>query len=223
MNKIAIILADDHSLFRMGMEITLQSIAAVGKVSHAKNGVELISMFQENNADLIFMDIRMPKMNGIEAIRHIRKTNTEIKIIVLSMLDDRANIIRAMQSGANGYLLKNCSRSDLTEAIETVIKGGVYYSPEAYEKIGGYSKHKSGLIGSRENQHNWDGVETPLSDREVQVLKLICQEYTNQEMADILFLTTKSIEGLKTGLYQKSGCKNIAGLVRFAIDKGYVI
>ena len=210
-----IIIADDHFLFRTGLEVILQKITLRGKFTQCDNGLEVLERVKKHQPDLIFMDIRMPKMDGIECTSHIRKLyGDQIKIIALTMMDDKASIIKMIQAGANGYVIKNTDLKELKLAMSTVINRELYLS----------DKIPLSVIDNIGKDENLSSASTRItfSAREIDVLKLVCQGYTNQEASQILSVSIKNIEAYKTRLMIKTQTTNAAGLVRFAFENGLI-
>lgn len=210
MKELKILIADDHSLFRKGMESTLKLIKGVKQVKQAENGLEVINMLNTEPVDIIFMDIKMPVQDGITTTKMVSKHYPDIKIIALSMFDDRDNILEMFKAGASGYLLKNTNKEELEEAIAEVMEGGKYYSKEVsdvlLQKMINLNLHKSRQL-----------IE-PLTEREKEILCLICEQLSTKEIAERIFLSDKTVEGHRLKLLQKTQSKNMAGLVMFAIE-----
>ncbi|HMT28159.1 MAG TPA: response regulator transcription factor [Bacteroidia bacterium] len=214
MEPVNVILADDHAIFRKGLAITLRRTGIVDKIFHAENGLDVIEILK-NNKDIhvIIMDIRMPELDGIETTRKIRKTNQQIKIVALSMMNDRASINQMFKSGANGYLLKNTNKNELYDAIEQVMLGNRFFASEVTDIL-----FKTDYREMQMRQHQTD----ELSQSEIDVLKLICYQYSTREISDMLNLSEKTIEGKRKSLLEKTRSKNIAGLVWYAIENGII-
>lgn len=205
-----ILIADDHALFRKGLEATLKLIHTVKKIEQAENGLKVIEHLRHNPVDIIFMDINMPEQDGISTTRMVSKEFTSVKVIALSMLDDKDSIIEMFKAGACGYLLKNTNKAEIQEAIEEVIDGGKYYSREVSDIL------LQKMINL--NLHKPTTFIEPLTEREKEVLCLICQQYSTKEIAEKLFLSDKTIEGHRLKLLQKTQSKNMVGLVIFALE-----
>ena len=216
MDEVNIVLADDHEIFRKGLEVTLRRLPFIGKIIHANNGLEVLEILNLHEpVHVIIMDIRMPEMDGINATLQIRINNKEVKIIALSMMDDKASILQMFKAGANGYLLKNTNKLELADAIQHVLGGNRYYAKEVSEML--LRREVDQLPPPRKTKFNSD-----LTPRELEVLILICHQYSTKEMSEILSLAEKTIEGHRTKLLEKTQSKNIAGLVYYALDAGFI-
>nr|MBK9653341.1 response regulator transcription factor [Bacteroidota bacterium] len=205
-----ILVADDHQLFRKGMESTLKTIKTVKQVFQAENGLEVINFLNNEMVDVIFMDIKMPVQDGIATTKMVTKHYPDIKVIAVSMFDDRDNILEMFKAGACGYLLKNTNKEELSDAITEVMNGGKYYSKEVSDVL------LQKMINL--NLHKSKALLEPLTEREKEVLCLICEQLSTKEIAERIFLSDKTIEGHRLKLLQKTQSRNMAGLVMFAIE-----
>lgn len=203
---ISILIADDHQLFRDGVSSLINSISNFKVISQSSNGVEVIEQLKLNHVDLVLLDINMPEMDGIEAAEIIRKDYPDIKIIMLSMLTDRETIEKVLKIGVQGYLPKDTGKVELEEAITKVMKGSTHYNEQITHSF------MSGLQSKNVSQ------PVRLTPREKEVLKLICEEFTSQEIADKLFISFNTVETHRKNLLHKIGCKNSLGLLKFAIE-----
>jgi len=213
---INVFLVDDHSLFRIGINFLLSSIGYVNVTGEASTGKELLNLIEENGVpDIIFCDIDMPEMDGIEACKIANQKYKNVKIIALSMNDEQEYYFKMIQAGAKGFVLKTSNSQDLEKAIIEVMAGGSFFPEEILRKI----IFKFGTEDSAEKSIE---KKYGLTQREKEVLSLICQGYTNTEIAEKLFLSPKTIEGHRTNLLSKTGTKNAAHLVMFSIQKGII-
>ncbi|MCI5058834.1 MAG: response regulator transcription factor [Flavobacteriales bacterium] len=212
MIKVAI--ADDHKIFRQGVIALLQAQDNMVCVGEASDGKEIQEIIANNDVDVVLMDIDMPNVNGIEASKKIHEFNPECKILVLSMHADTKYIITMLDAGATGYILKNADKDEMIEAINAVAKGNTYYSQQVSSAILQqlHARKKAKPIAS--------GDDIPLTQREIDVLKLIVQEYSNAEIAEELFISIRTVDTHKRNLLEKLELKNTAGLVKYAIKKG---
>ncbi len=209
---ISIILVDDHKLIREGLKSFLESsdeIEVIGEAENGKKGLEFISRHQ---VDVVVSDIAMPEMNGLDFVKELKIGNPDQKVLTLTMMNENHHIKQMLSAGSNGYVLKNCTEEEFKKAIKTVAGGGSYYSPEVTEVI------MDNLNRSKKPKQRLT-YEIPLTSREKEVLHLICKEMGNQEIADVLFISGRTVEAHKRNLLEKTGCKNVAGLVVYAIER----
>jgi two-component system nitrate/nitrite response regulator NarL len=211
---IRIMIADDHQMFIDGIKSLLATQKQVKVVAEAHNGHEVLELLEKDQPDLILMDVNMLGMDGIEATRQVRKQYPAIKVLMLTMFNTRDYIEKVLKAGADGYILKNTGKEELSTAIEKVMKGESYFSREVTERImEGLQKKKTA-----EN----DPMMVELTEREKEVLKLIVKELTTQEIADQLFISFNTVETHRKNLISKLQVRNIAGLVKYAIQQGLV-
>lgn len=213
-----IVLAEDHSIVRSGIKLLLESQSQFCVIGEATNGQETLELLKNNLIpDIIITDINMDGMDGIELTQYISTHYPEIKIIVLSMLDDNQFIFKCFENGAQAYLLKNMNYDELLLAIEHVSKGGKYLCEALSMNL--IAKLKSSI-------HTPDVSliikEADLSDRELEVLNLIGEGYTNLEIADKLFLSKRTVEGHRQSLIDKTKVKNSAELIKYAVKNGLI-
>jgi DNA-binding NarL/FixJ family response regulator len=206
MKKIQIIIADDHQLFRNGLKILLSSFPEFEVTGEASNGEDFLKLLKTTPADIALMDINMPEMDGIEATRRGLKICPSISIIALSMYGEEEYYYKMVDSGAKGFLLKDSDIAEVREAILTVIKGGSYFSQELLYHVIQKIKHRE-LQSKTAN----------LSKREKEVLHKICEGLSNQEIADTLFISKRTVDKHRANLLGKTNSKNTASLILFAI------
>jgi DNA-binding NarL/FixJ family response regulator len=206
MEKIRIIIADDHQLFRNGLKILLNAFPEFEVAGEASNGNEFLKILKNTPADIALMDINMPEMDGIEATRKGLKINPDICIIALSMYGEEEYYYKMVDAGAKGFLLKNSDVSEVKEAILTVKKGGNYFSQELLYHVIQKIKHRE-----QENK------SANLSKRETEILFKICEGLSNQEIADTLFISKRTVDKHRANLLGKTNSKNTASLILFAI------
>lgn len=215
---IRIALVDDHSLFRKGLKVLLSSRREFSVVVDAGSGEEFLSLLGEARPDVVFMDYAMPGMNGAETTRRALELLPDLKVITLSMFGDNAYYSQMMSSGAKGFLLKDSEFSEVVEAVETVYGGGTYFSASLLESLS-YSMRSTGAAGNVSD----DIAEADrLSEREIEVLVAICQGLSTQEIADKLFISKRTVDKHRANILEKSGCKNTASLVVYAIRNEFV-
>ncbi|CAH0276111.1 MULTISPECIES: response regulator transcription factor [unclassified Pedobacter] len=212
-----VILAEDHNIVRNGIKMLLESQGEVRVVAEANNGLEVLSYFAEGgHADIVIADINMPEMDGISLIGQLRTLSPSTHVVMLSMLDNEKYVAQAFIEGARGYLLKNVGEDELNFALRYVAGGGKYLCAELAEKL------LDKLTQTTIQQPETNGQHIDFSLREMEVLHLIAEGYTNTEMADKLFLSKRTIEGHRQALIDKTGAKNTAALIRFAVVNGFI-
>ena len=212
---IKVILAEDHKIVRNGIKILLESQQEISVVAEASNGQEVLDLISDGlEVDIVVADLNMPEVDGIALTAGLKKTEPSTKVIILTMLDNDKYVMQAFESGAWGYLLKNLGEEELIFAIKVVHAGSRYVCTELAlrmldEKLKGakYEKEK---------------VDIDLSNRELEVLNLIAEGYTNREMGEKLFLSKRTIEGHRQALLEKTNTKNTAMLIRFAYLNSYI-
>ncbi|MFZ7112548.1 MAG: response regulator [Desulfatiglandales bacterium] len=211
-----IVIAEDHTILREGLKALLSAKADFSIVGEAEDGRDAIRCVGQERPDLILMDLSMPKMNGLEAIREIKKQNPDTKVIVLTVHKTEEYILASLRAGADGYVLKDATHSELEMAINNVLRGKRFLSPGISEKvIGGYLEGKTTV----KTKSVWD----TLTQREREILKLIAEGNKNKEIADYLCISLKTVEKHRTNLMKKLDLHNVASLTAFAMEKGLII
>jgi DNA-binding NarL/FixJ family response regulator len=214
-DTIKVILADDHRIFRKGLKSLLSDKAHIEVLAEADNGDEALRKAVEHKPHLVIMDIGMPKMDGIEATRQIRERLPTTEVVILSMHAKKAYIDQVLKAGAKGYVLKDSDEDNLIAAINTVHNGGYYLdSPIADQVLSGYFGGKA----KRELQEQAD----PLSEREKEVLRLLAEGHSNQEVADILCISRKTVENHRANIVRKTGVQGQVGLTKYAARIGLI-
>ena len=206
MNNIRIIIADDHQLFRNGLKILLDAFDRFSVVGEAGNGLELIEIIKEIGCDIILMDIDMPVMDGIEATLKVLEIEPGINIIALSMYGEEDYYYKMINSGAKGFLLKDSDINEVKEAIINVFNGGNYFSQELLYNV-------IRKIKTRESETRMAN----LSKRETEILHKICEGLSNHEIADVLFISKRTVDKHRANLLSKTNSKNTASLILYAI------
>lgn len=207
-----ILLVDDHRLIRDAIQSYMEGDPEYEVVGEASHGQEAIKFLEENEVDVVLMDINMPIMDGLQCTKEVLSRWPKIKVLTLSMMSDNQHIKQMMGAGASGYVLKNCSEKELKNAIKTVYEGDTYYSSDVTEVV------MSNLMRNKPTKTSHMVVDMPLTEREKEVLELIIKEFSNQEIADKLFISPRTVDAHKRNLLEKTGSKNIAGLVMYAIN-----
>lgn len=203
---IKIFLVDDHTLFREGLNFLLSNYDLVSEIHEAENGKELLKNVLNVKPDIILMDIEMPGMNGIEATKESLKIYPESKVIALSMYAYENFYSEMIDAGAKGFLLKNSKFEDVKKAITDVYDGKNYFSPEILE-----------AIIRNLNKKKYKKTNTDLTEREIEVLYNICKGFSNQEIADLLYISKRTVDKHRENILLKTESKNTAGLVVYAI------
>ncbi len=215
MSQIKVAIADDHKIFRKGVILSMRTYPNIKFVQEADNGDELLDGIVENQPDVILMDLRMPHKDGIETTKIIHKLYPNIKILVLTMYEDERFVSHLMENGANGYLLKSTDPSEIKKAIMEVLVRGYYLNNFVNKILLKKSHTKVKTIPSLTN-------EITINEREREVLRLLCREYTAQETALKLNISPRTVEAIKDRLMERFGTKNTAGLVFFAVKNNLV-
>ncbi|SPD76127.1 Two component transcriptional regulator, LuxR family [uncultured Desulfobacterium sp.] len=214
--KSRILIAEDHTILREGLRALLCTDPDIEIIGEARDGREAVRCVENLVPDLVLMDLSMPKMDGLSAIKEIKKTRPGTKIIALTVHKTDEYVLWALQSGVDGYVLKDASRTELAMAIKNVVEGKRYLSPEISGKvIEGYLEGK-GIIKTKST---WDG----LTEREREILKLIAEGYKNREIAEYLCISLKTAEKHRSNLMRKLDVHNTAALTAFAVERGLVI
>lgn len=214
MEPYRVVLADDHLLFREGMKRLIEEIPDVEVIGEASDGMELLNLLRKVNPDMAIMDISMPNLRGIEAAGEIRMLYPAIKILILTMHKSKEYLYHSISAGAQGYLLKEDSDVELLSAIETIRKGQIYVT----RSLAGEMAEDLSLIYSGRAQT----LRDPLTTREREVLKLIAEGKSNNDIADLLYISIRTVEHHRANVIEKLRLKKTADLVRYAIDKGIV-
>ncbi len=210
---IRIALADDQHLFRKGMALLLRDMADAQVVLECANGEELLAGLEHTAVDVVLLDLQMPVLDGTETMKRIRQDLPQVKVIILSTHDEEELIARLMELGANGYMLKTAEPDEIDTAIRSVAANGFYFS----ELVSRVMLH--GLVKKKKVKPVFNEID-PLSDRELEVLRGICQELTTAEIAERIFVSPRTVDFHRNNLLLKTGARNAAGLVVYAMTKG---
>lgn len=215
--KLKLIIVDDHTLFRQSLSQLLRVQLENASVSEASNGKELMAVLEEQIPDIILMDLEMPEMDGIETSHALlsHAKYKDIKIIVLTMHENEKFILQLIEKGVYGYLLKDVSIEEILKAIEAVSEGQYYINQRTFNVL------RKDIKISTKFQNEFDQESEKLTSREEEILMLICKEYTNREMADELNLSIRTIDGHRNRILKKTGMKNTAGLIKYALRSGF--
>ena len=215
MKNLRIVLAEDHTILREGLRALLSADPAFEIIGEAPDGREAVRCVEKLEPDLLLIDLSMPRMSGMDAIREIKKRYPEIKIIALTVHKTEEYLLTTLQAGADGYVLKDATHDELVLAIKNVMGGKSYLSPGVSEKV------IEGYLEGKENYRSLSPRET-LSQREREVLKLIAEGYKNKEIAEDLCISLKTVEKHRANLMKKLDLHNAAALTVYAMQKGLV-
>ena len=213
--KITLAIADDHPMMRRGVDITVKTFDHIDLIIKASNGKELIEKIKAQPPDVVLMDLRMPEMDGFKTTTHLRANYPGMKILALSFFDEEATIARFLKAGGNGYLTKEAGADELSMAIDTVMQTGYYFSDNVSKTI------LKNLSGEQQTNPKLHGT-ADFTERELEIIRMICSEHTTANIAKKLFLSPKTIEGYRKTILEKAGVKNTAGLALFAVRNGLV-
>jgi DNA-binding NarL/FixJ family response regulator len=210
MNKIRLLIADDHKILLDGIVSLLKAESSFTVAGTAANGYEVLELADKNEYDVCLLDINLPKMDGLETAKLLKKRKPDLKIIILTMYNDKEFISELIHIGVSGYMLKNSDKQELTEAIKRVMTGRYYFSEEVEKII---------LQGISEKQ---DKEIITLTEREQEVVQLLAKEYTNDKIAHELHISYRTVETHRKNIMQKTKATNLAGLMKFAYSKGFI-
>lgn len=210
MEQIKIVIADDHQIFREGFKLLLKPIKEIVIVGEAENGRQLFEVVRLQQPDIVFTDLQMPDINGVAACRRIKKSFPDIHVIALTTYNDDHFIVDILEAGASGYILKNTNKSELKQAIETVRNGEMYYSSATSKKL-------ARMVAESKFNPNRLRASAHFTERELVIMKLICEEFTNKEIAAKLNLSMRTVESHREKIQEKTGSKNTAGIVVYCI------
>jgi len=207
MRQIKILLVDDHQIIIDGIKSLLNNVENVQVAGEANNGMEALNTLKVLTVDIVLMDIDMPVMNGIDAAKHIKENFKETKVIILSMHHEGAMIKSLVEIGADGYLLKNSNKEELLDAIYKVARDEKYFSSEV----------TLSLLNPEKTQSDSSKHKIDFTRRELDVLKLLVDGYTNKQIGEKLFISHRTVDTHRTNIMKKVGVNNVAGLISFAI------
>jgi two-component system nitrate/nitrite response regulator NarL len=217
MKNTKILIVDDHEVVRDGLKNILNSLDYISIAGEAGNGEDAVKMYSSLKPDLVIMDISMPGMNGIEATRVIKERDPDARILILTMHDNQEYLNQIIRSGAKGFILKNTDKEELLDAVKTVASGDNFFSKDISKLI-----IDNYIRTAKETEKNDGYKEVPLTKREIEILKLIASGYSNQEIANILYISYNTVDTHRKNIMHKLSIKNTAGLVRYAIEKGLI-
>ncbi len=215
METIRIAIADDHNLFRKGIVSLLESEPNMQIAFEAASGSELMNLIRNHPVDVVLMDVEMPDTDGIEATRLLRETMPEVRSVILSAHNNNDMILHAIENGARGYMLKDSDPDELIDAINTVMQNGFCFNSDVSHLL------LRGIVEKKKFQSSFN-PQPKLTDRELDVVKLICKELTNAEIGEKLFLSPRTVEGYRQHILEKTGARNTVGIVLFALKNKLV-
>jgi DNA-binding NarL/FixJ family response regulator len=208
---LQILLADDHGIVRSGLRMLIERQDGMRVIAEAEDGVEAVEQSVRQRPDVAILDVAMPRMTGIQAAREIKAHSPSTSVLLLSMHDDERYMLDAFRAGASGYVLKRAADADLIEAVRTVSNGGSFLSAST-----------QGALVKEWIEHGDDQPRDPLTPRELDVVKLIAEAYTNRQIAEILKVSEKTVESHRANVLSKLGMRDRVELVRYAIRRGLV-
>ncbi len=213
MNPFRILLADDHAMFRQGVRRLLEEVPGVEVVGEAGDGLELLQLLPRLSPHLIVLDLSMPRMRGVEALYDLKSLCPAAKVLILTMHKEREYLFHALKAGADGFLVKEDAAEELQAAIQALRQGKRYFSPRVAPEM-------QEMLAD-EYQGRSSAAEEVLSLRERQVLKLIAEGRSSKEIADLLFISQRTVHNHRYNILRKLRLKRITDLVRYAVEKGY--
>jgi two-component system response regulator NreC len=206
------VVADDHAILRTGLRMLINAQPDMEVVGEAEDGIEAVQTVQKVNPDVVILDVTMPRSGGLDAIKHIAARNRSTRVLLLTMHEEPAYLRTALAAGASGYVLKKSVDADLLSAIRAVSKGRTYVDSELAEILVRDAFSKDDIAGSAAN--------SVLSDRELQVLKLVAEGFSSREIAEQIYISTKTVETYRARFAEKLGLKSRAQIVRYALNLG---
>ena len=212
---IKVAICDDHALFRTGVKTSLSSRKDIQMVAEAENGMQLLNLLKHIQPDVVLLDIQMPIMDGLTTLPEIKRLYPNIKVIMLSMHNDHSMISRMMEIGANSYLTKESDSETIYQAIKTCYQQEFFFNDLTNKAL------LNGLRTKRTTDANTPH-DVQLTEKEIIILKLMCEEKSTKEIADIVDLSPRTVEAIRDKLKTKTGTKSMAGLVMFAVKAGIV-
>ncbi len=225
MGNIRVLLVDDHAILREGIRYLLSASGEIDVVGEAQDGVEALEMVESRKPDAVLMDIAMPRMNGIDATRELKKRHPDLPVLILSMYDSEEYVLPILKAGASGYVLKRAAAQELVSALKAVVAGQVILHPDVAKKVV-QSVGEGGVAVPMPGPARNDGEMHPaleqLTEREKEVLTLIAAGLTNQQIADKLFISIKTVQAHRANLMEKLDLHDAVELTKFAIKTGLV-
>ncbi len=215
-SKKSVVIAEDHTILRAGLKALLSTNPVFEVVGEADNGRDAIRRVVELKPDLVIMDLSMPGMNGMDALKEIKDRMPEVRALVLTVHSEEEYVLASLQAGANGYVLKDATQNELLVAAERVLDGKTYLSPDITEKVVNSYLNTNG--SNHEPVTRWDTV----TQRERQILKLIAEGHTNKSMSEYLCISVKTVEKHRANLMKKLDLHSVSALTTYALEKGII-
>jgi DNA-binding NarL/FixJ family response regulator len=212
-----IIIADDHKIFRQGLKTLIVKEGIAEVIAEAQNGREFLELLPKHNPDLVLMDIEMPEMNGVDATRKAISLYPDLKILVLSTFGDEVHYFNIIQAGAKGFILKTSGIQELQSAITDVLAGNSYFSNELLRRV------IANISDPAKSQASNDVTDNQFTKRELEVLQLVTNGLSNEEIAENLHISVTTVKGHRSNLLMKSGSKNTAGLIMYGIKNNIIL
>jgi len=219
-NNISIFIADDHAIVRDGLKMVINAAPKMEVIGEAENGIEAAKLILKLKPDITLMDIGMPNMNGLEVTRSVIKQEPNLKIIILSMYSDDEYVLDAIQSGVSGYLVKQSAADTLIQAIQSVVDGNPYFSPDI---SGAVLKAARDGLKEGEKPRKTPKEKNELSTRERQILSLISEALTSIDIGEKLYISAKTVDKHRQNIMNKVGKHDLASLIRYAVENGLII
>lgn len=213
MSLLKILVVDDHKMIRDGIKSMLQEEKEYLIVGEASNGKQALDILEDIDIDVVIMDINMPEMNGVECTTEIKKNYPNTKVLALTMHDEELYLVKMMEAGAVGYILKDLGKDELLKAIKEIANGKSYFSPEITISV---------IKELTSPSKQYEQCNNPLTSRELEVLELIVQEFSNHEIAHKLSISIRTVDAHRRNLLEKTDSKNTAGLVKFALNSKWL-
>jgi DNA-binding NarL/FixJ family response regulator len=213
---IRLVIADDHEIFRDGLALMLSRQETISLVGQAADGQELIRLVREKKPDMVLTDIKMPQLDGIAASKLLLQQDPGLLIIALSMFEEENLIVEMLEAGAKGYLLKNADKQEILDAIFTVHEGRIFYCRHTTARLASLIVHSKFDMQKK-------AAAVQFTDREKDIVRLICQQCTAQQIGEKLYLSKRTVEGYRTRILEKMNVRNTAGVVVFALRQGMIL
>ncbi|MFC6999041.1 response regulator [Rufibacter roseus] len=214
---VKLILVDDHTIIRDGLKSLLKTERSIQIVGEAENGQQLLQLLEQVTPDVVMLDLNMPVMDGFETLQHLQKKHPDIKVLVLTMLNQNSYVQKVRDAGAHGFVLKSAGKEELVHAVKTVANNNPYICSEVALNLLNRTNN-----GDGSGNGNGQVASPELSKREMEVLKLIAEGYTNAEIADKIFASKRTVESHRQHLIEKTKSRNTATLIKYALQQGLI-